>query len=56
MKITFESDGDMVIKKVDGETWMDALECFFYAMQGLGYTFSKTPEQMLSILDDGINK
>lgn len=54
MKITFESDDDMVIKKVDGETWMDALECFFYAMQGLGYTFIKTPEQMLSILDDGI--
>ena len=56
MKITFESNDDMVIKKVDGDTWMDALECFFYAMQGFGYGFKKTPEEMLSILEDGINE
>ena len=56
MKITFESDGDIIIKNVDGETWVDALECFFYAMQGFGYGFKKTPEQMLHILEDGINE
>ena len=55
MKITFESDGDIIIKNVVGETWKDALECFFYAMQGLGYGFKKTPEEMLNILQDGID-
>ena len=56
MKITFESDGDTVIKNIEGDTWSDALESFFYAMQGLGYGFKKTPEEMLNILEDGINE
>ena len=56
MKITFEDGDTTIIKVIDDETWSAALEEVFYAFQGLGYSFKKSPEEMINILDDGINE
>ena len=56
MYITLEDDGDKIIKKVDGDTWLEALEAFFYACQGLGYGFKFSSNEMVEMLDNAIEE
>jgi hypothetical protein len=56
MYITVQSDENKVTKKVDGETWTEALEEFFYALQGLSFCFAFNPDEMVAMLEDAIAK
>jgi len=56
MYITLESGENKVTKKVDGDTWVEALEEFFYACQGLSFCFKYTPEDMVNMLQDAIDE
>jgi hypothetical protein len=56
MYITLQDGENKITKKVDGETWPEALEEFFYALQGLGFCFKCTPEDMVNMLNDAIDE
>ncbi len=54
MYITLQDGENKVTKMVNGETWVDALEEFFYGCQGLGYCFKFSPEDMVNMLKNAI--
>jgi hypothetical protein len=56
MYITLQDGENKITKKVDGETWPEALEEFFYGCQGLGYMFKFSPNEMVDMLENAINE
>ncbi len=54
--ISISSEDCEIKKNVKDESWHAILEEFFFALQGAGFCFKFSPEEMVNLLHDAIDE